>query len=406
MGVIVIMAVLGYEITDHLNRESNTNTANANINSAVKSTCGVGSFALDYPVQELISDYADEAMKTGTYSAKGYVVGQSACPPCSGGAMCMPCPPDSIVVNTDYPMESGINMETDNPGLYPAGNYYLFTFSIEAPDSLPVLIKAEETPVISNTATDSLTSQTDDGNIAYTNNVWNFSFEFPDDWTVLRDTLADKSSTDYANQTGALFVGVPEDENGRSVPSVNLWITPDGFGPFFPNETWTIEKTGGHGFRVTKKIVHADDGNQNSEYYQIIASESSLDAPNRFYIHYTALSTTSATWPSFVEDSLVAFNFSGMADQALLKAALAEKNNVATGSLTLNLTHETDSHVRGGVIFDQSETDSEEIFYAALKNDSWEVIAQGGSNVLCDLLILNDFPPDMREGCVPPSPES
>jgi len=413
LAIIVVLAVFGYRVSDYfVNNDQVTIDEIVTNTSITKTGCGgVGSFALEYPLQELISDYTSGTMKTGTYTVNGYVVGNSYCPPCPRNAVCMPCPPSSIVINQTYPMESGVNLRTDDQEDYSPGGYYMFTVEIETASSMPVITAAKEkdagikvnssntNPISKDTTIDTISLI--DGMQLYENDLWGFTFQYPEEWSIIRDSLSNAGDVDYSNNTGSLFVGMPEDDNGISVPSINLWINPDGFGPFFPNEIWTVEKTGAQGFRVYSETAQPASDNQNSQHYQIIASENSLDSEKRFYIHFTTTADQESGWSNTVTQILQSFRFTGMADVTAVNNALALKVGAQVNSSSVNLTHETDKHTRGTFlsVIDAAGS-NQKIFYGVNNDGDWEIIYDENGDYQCDLLSLYDFPTDMMAGCL------
>ena len=62
-----------------------------------------------YPIHEL----REGKLGPGSYNTEGYVVYKSFCPPCPEGAMCKPCPPQSIVISEQNTLIEGNSFFVD-----------------------------------------------------------------------------------------------------------------------------------------------------------------------------------------------------------------------------------------------------------------------------------------------------
>lgn len=105
----------------------------------------------------------------------------------------------------------------------------------------------------------------------YANSTYGFSFKYPAELTV----------SDQLDQTGNWNVS-KKLEISDSIDNLNLWVNPDGFGPFFPEYTYTISASS-NGLSITSK---KDSSSENSEDNKTLAIGSFVYGSNTYLIHY------------------------------------------------------------------------------------------------------------------------
>lgn len=88
-----------------------------------------------YPITSLAADARNNTLRSGRFNTSGVIVDIPSCPPCPKGAVCMPCPPPSLVVadRTGAPDTETLRLEleTDAAG-FTIGRAYAFSVLIDA----------------------------------------------------------------------------------------------------------------------------------------------------------------------------------------------------------------------------------------------------------------------------------
>lgn len=108
-------------------------------------------------------------------------------------------------------------------------------------------------PTTSATTTPATTTDETANWKTYSNSTYGFSFKYPATFTV----------ADELNKTGNWTVAKTL-KVSNSTDSLDLWVNPDGFGPFFPEYTYKITPTT-TGLTITSRDKEpAEDGQNNS----------------------------------------------------------------------------------------------------------------------------------------------
>ena len=86
-------------------------------------------------------------------------------------------------------------------------------------------------------------------------------------------------------------------------------------------------------------------------------------------------------------------------DEAI-KRLFAEKYNKKISAIAIDISKETENHLRGMVKFeDEEEPGNSGIFLAAMVYDNWELVFDGQGAIYCEEMEKYNFPEDMIEDC-------
>ncbi len=143
----------------------------------------------------------------------------------------------------------------------------------------------------------------------YSSSYYGFSFRYPASWDHISDKLP--TTTQPPSQWAVsqkLMIGVNNGEGFDVTPTMQLWVDPDGFGPFFPDKIFTIEKSS-NGFSITNE-TNGPGGNQNGpSVYQIEAVEPATVTSKRFLMFFNEQRTAATSWDTTVKQVLSTFTF-------------------------------------------------------------------------------------------------
>jgi hypothetical protein len=92
------------------------------------------------------------------------------------------------------------------------------TIKPETPVAETAIVEASEIPAVTSPTVSASTSQTASWK-TYTNDTYGFSFQYPNDWTILSDTAGTNGSV--KNKLEMI---------GSGKEDFSLWVNPDGFG--------------------------------------------------------------------------------------------------------------------------------------------------------------------------------
>jgi hypothetical protein len=86
-------------------------------------------------------------------------------------------------------------------------------------------------------------------------------------------------------------------------------------------------------------------------------------------------------------------------DEAI-KRLFADKYNKKVSAVTINITKETENHIRGTVKFEDEEwPENSGAFLAAMVYDNWELVFDGQGVIYCEEMEKYNFPENMIEDC-------
>lgn len=135
----------------------------------------------------------------------------------------------------------------------------------------------------------------------YTNEEFNFAFQYPSEWNFLNEG--------YRNGKDGYSVIVGASENYSQDNSLSIIVNPDGFGPVFPNKTFSLEKSNG-GLVIVDIEDHSGEENVSTNSYQVIAREDYNNTVSpRFFMSFNSKDIDSNQWDKIVEDIIASFVF-------------------------------------------------------------------------------------------------
>jgi len=82
-----------------------------------------------------------------------------------------------------------------------------------------------------------------------------------------------------------------------------------------------------------------------------------------------------------------------------VKKLLAEKYNKKMAEVTINISQETENHVKGGVVFQPGGPENSGMFLAAKENGSWKLVHDGQGAIPCSAIEPYTFPVDTVIEC-------
>jgi len=106
----------------------------------------------------------------------------------------------------------------------------------------------------------------------YKNKKLGFSFKYPSNFSIEKDNLP---STSPGNNLTL------KDELAKEQPTMYLWVDPDGFGPFFPNITYTLEFTNN---KIQIFQETNDETSENIEKGKTVIMTKPVDVYNHTYV--------------------------------------------------------------------------------------------------------------------------
>lgn len=91
----------------------------------------------------------------------------------------------------------------------------------------------------------------------YSNNIFGFSFKYPQDWEITSDALP-KVLSKTAGPNDKLEI---TNNSAPEKPVISIWVNPEGFGPFPSDILYTLSSTSDEGIKVVKReVVKNQDG--------------------------------------------------------------------------------------------------------------------------------------------------
>jgi len=86
--------------------------------------------------------------------------------------------------------------------------------------------------------------------------------------------------------------------------------------------------------------------------------------------------------------------------KAAIKNLFADKYNKTIAEVTINISQETENHIKGMVEISPGGPENSGMFLAAKVNDSWNLVHDGQGAIICLAIGSYNFPVDMVEECV------
>ena len=86
--------------------------------------------------------------------------------------------------------------------------------------------------------------------------------------------------------------------------------------------------------------------------------------------------------------------------KAAIKNLFADKYNKTIAEVTINISQETENHIKGMVEISPGGPENSGMFLAAKVNDSWNLVYDGQGSIICLAIGSYNFPVDMVEECV------
>lgn len=143
----------------------------------------------------------------------------------------------------------------------------------------------------------------------YSSQYWGFSFKYPNNWIVIDDKLPKNySETSYGQSTlgQALVIGSGEPAE-IPVPSITLYINPEGWGAYPADKRWKIEKSD-NGFTIVSEIISATDADPN--YYRIRADNNEqLNRDKHYFVEFIQSTANQQGWDDTAKAILATFQF-------------------------------------------------------------------------------------------------
>jgi outer membrane lipoprotein-sorting protein len=85
--------------------------------------------------------------------------------------------------------------------------------------------------------------------------------------------------------------------------------------------------------------------------------------------------------------------------EELIAKKFAEKYNKPVSDITINLTQQTNDHVRGMISFAPAEPGNSAMFLAAKVSSEWQIVFDGNGSYSCQEVEQYNFPDSMVEDC-------
>lgn len=98
-----------------------------------------------YAIEDLVVNANQRALETGRFNTTGIVIDIPSCPPCPRDAVCMPCPPPSLLVagRDDAPESERLAIEAETDAtVFRVGQQYLFSITIDGETQTVTLLGA------------------------------------------------------------------------------------------------------------------------------------------------------------------------------------------------------------------------------------------------------------------------
>jgi len=80
-----------------------------------------------------------------------------------------------------------------------------------------------------------------------------------------------------------------------------------------------------------------------------------------------------------------------------IKEALASKHNKKVSQTQITISHQTEDHARGGVVFQPGGSENSGVFLATKVNNQWEIVFDGNGSIACEDLDEYNFPQNIVE---------
>lgn len=129
----------------------------------------------------------------------------------------------------------------------------------------------------------------------YSNKNYKLAFTYPNTFRITEEKTVAEFKDAQGNPTETWY-RVRLEDNSNPKAEISIEINPDGFGPFFPNKTFTLSDTNGKA--TLEKVESFEPLVENSNYTTYLAN---AEAKNgfRYFAHFSVAKETEEYYESF-----------------------------------------------------------------------------------------------------------